>query len=118
MALMNHSRADGGFRFRVSDSVEIPLRGHLLRLRLLDGRPSVAELAVGRKLRIVSPSGQEREVTIMGHPVTAGKQTQQRLERTREMDVVVSREDAGSGDSLIGIGWMASGPVRERGDAR
>lgn len=98
------------FRFRVSDVVEVPLRGHLLRLRLVEGSPSVSDLAVGRKLKLVSPAGLEREVTIASHAVTGGRQTQERLDRTREMDVVISGGDAGSGAARVDIGWTAAGP--------
>ena len=43
---------NGSFRFRVSDAVQVPLRGMLLRLRLNEGAPSVKDLAVGRTLRL------------------------------------------------------------------
>jgi hypothetical protein len=110
--------AGGPFRFRVSDIVDVPLRGHLLRLRLVEGQPSIDDLAIGRRLRLASPAGTVRTVTITDHAVTAGRQTQQRIERTRELDVVISDEDAGRGDTAIGLGWIASGPVSGEGDGR
>lgn len=97
----------GAFRFRVSDSLAVPLRGHLLRLRLVDGSPSMKELSPGRTLTIVSPTADERTVTIIGHSATGGRATQSRLDTTRELDVVISGEDAGEGRALIGIGWFA-----------
>jgi hypothetical protein len=107
--------AGGPFRFRVSDVVDVPLRGYLLRLRLAEGTPKVGDLAVGRMLHLSSPAGTSRDVAIVDHAVTGGRQTQARLERTREMDLLISREDAGRDGSLVAIGWMARGPVSERG---
>jgi hypothetical protein len=110
----SRGKASGPFRFRVSDSTPIPLRGHLLRLKLAEGAPSMASLAAGDRLRVTSPSGAERIITIVDHAVTGGRATQKRLERTRELDVVISREDGGSGAAMIDIGWSASGPVTRR----
>ncbi len=102
----------GGFRFRVSDALEVPLRGMLLRLRLLDGAPSMKDLAPGRKMRIGSAAGTERLVTIVGHSSTGGRATQDRLERTRELDVVIPKQEAGQGAERVDIGWHVTGPVR------
>lgn len=114
MNAWKRSRSGAGrFRFRVSDAVEVPLRGWLLRLRLVDGQASAGALAIGRKLRLTSPSGNERVVTITAHAVTGGRQTQARLDRTREMDVMIEREDAGSDATRVDIGWMALGPVSD-----
>jgi hypothetical protein len=111
MAKRKSSWGGGPFTFRVSDSLDVPQRGHLLRLRLNAGTPSMKDLHRGQKLRIVSPDGKERTVTILDHAVTGGRATQNRLEETRELDVVISSVDAGAYDDLIGIGWTASGPV-------
>jgi hypothetical protein len=67
------------------------------------------ELAKGRKLTLTAPDGERREVTIMSHGVTGGRATQQRLEATRELDIMVAAEDAGSGEDAIDIGWIATG---------
>jgi hypothetical protein len=107
----NATVAQGAFRFRVSDSLEVPLRGHMLRLRLLEGSPSMKELGRGRKLGIVSPAGERRTVKIIDHSATGGRATQSRLDTTRELDVVISSQDAGEGRDRIGIGWFA-GPAR------
>jgi hypothetical protein len=112
MAPKNSStEARGPFRFRVSDSMEVPLRGHMLRLRLLEGTPSMKDLQPGRRIRAESPASEKREITIVGHSATGGIASQERLEKTRELDVVVSRSDAGTGPSRIDIGWMVTGPV-------
>jgi hypothetical protein len=98
----------GAFNFRVSDVVEVPLRGTLLRLRLVEGSPSMGDLGPGARLRLVSPGGEAREVSIDAHAVTGGAATQERLDRTRELDVVIG--DAA--DAVpVEIGWSATGPV-------
>lgn len=113
----DQDRPGGPFRFRVSDSVDVPLRGHMLRLRLLDGRPAVADLGKGRRLRVSAPTGAAREVTILDHATTSGRTTQARLDRVGELDVIISDADAAAGDRLIGIGWTAEGPVDRKAGA-
>jgi hypothetical protein len=103
----------GAFTFRVSDVVDVPLRGRLLRLRVTDGTPGFDDLAVGRSIVLRSPAGEERRVRIAAHSVTGGKPSQGRLDRTREFDVIIAGDDA-SGEP-IEIGWMASGPVEDDG---
>jgi hypothetical protein len=104
----------GAFQFRVSDAVQVPLRGMLLRLRLREGSPSIKDVAVGRALRLTGPDGMVRDVAIKAHPVTAGRQTQARLDKTRELDVIIE-DSAGTVDGIpVEIGWLASGPIEER----
>ncbi len=110
---MAQKTAGGPFRFRVSDSVDVPLRGRMLRLRVIGGAPAMADLKPGRRLRLEGPQGQEAVVRIVDHAVTSGKATQKRLDDVRELDVIV----AGDGDeraSPVDIGWFASGPVTDR----
>ena len=106
MVLAKESKADG-FLFRVSDVVDVPLRGVLLRLRLVNGAPSMKDLGIGAKLRLRTPAGQEHDVRVAGYAVTGGKPTQERLERARELDVLIDGMT-----EPIEIGWVASGPVR------
>jgi hypothetical protein len=101
------------YTFRVSDAVHVPLRGHMLRLRLTDGTPSMDDLAVGQVLRLRSPAGETRDVPIVAHSVTGGNPTQKRLEQTGELDVIVSGELAEANGDPVEIGWLASGPIRE-----
>jgi hypothetical protein len=98
----------GPFEFRVSDVVGVPLRGTVLRLRVTDGAPSMDALGVGARLRLRTPAGGEHEVRIRGHSLTGGKPTQERLDRTGELDVLI--EDGALGED-IQIGWLARGPV-------
>ncbi|HSJ26440.1 MAG TPA: hypothetical protein VK929_17305 [Longimicrobiales bacterium] len=104
------SAKGGAFQFRVSDVVDVPLRGRVLRLRVVDGTPALDDLAVGRDLLLRSPSGEDRRVRITAHSVTAGKPSQERLDRTGEFDVLID-EGSVAGDP-IEIGWMAHGPVQ------
>lgn len=108
-ALRRQRSARGGaFQFRVSDVVAVPLRGTMLRLRLVEGSPSLDDLAVGRELVLRGPAGEERRVRIRAHSVTIGKPSQARLDLTGEFDVLI--EDAAGGEP-IEIGWLASGPL-------
>ena len=110
LGMKRKGRSGGAFAFRVSDVVDVPLRGTVLRLRVSEGHPAMADLGVGSVLQLRSPTGSERRVTITGHAVTGGRPTQERLDRVRELDVLIDDDEAG-GEDPIGIGWMASGPV-------
>jgi hypothetical protein len=113
MGMSKRAKAEGGaFRFRVSDSVEVPLRGRMLRLRVVEGTPAMADLVPGSTLRVSGP-GEDRTITVVGHAVTSGRATQERLDRVRELDVVIA-DDAERERGPIDIGWYASGPVAER----
>lgn len=105
----------GEFKFRVSDAVAVPLRGLMLRLRLLEGTPSIKDLAVGRRVRVTSPGGEAREVAIIAHAVVGGRQTQKRLDQVRELDVVVAEVDGAPGAVPVDIGWVATGPIGPEG---
>jgi hypothetical protein len=59
MAATKQENAGGAFNFRVSDVVDVPLRGTKLRLRLLEGSPSMKDLRVGATLLLRTLSGEE-----------------------------------------------------------
>lgn len=103
----------GAYTFRVSDSLRVPLRGYMLRLRVTGGTPSMKDLAVGRVLRLQSPTGETRDIPILAHSVTGGNPTQKRLDDTRELDVIVDGSLAEGSGVPIEIGWVATGPVEE-----
>jgi hypothetical protein len=109
-------RTGESFRFRISDAVEVPGRGYLLRLRLLEGSPRIAELSPGRRLRLRAPDGAERVVQVLDYAVIGGRATQARLERTRELDVVISRADALAGGRAVAIGWLVVGTAAGAGE--
>jgi hypothetical protein len=100
------------FEFRVSDSSSIPHRGHLLRLKLASGTPQMKRIKEGTRLRVRGPHGAEAVVDVIGLPAMAGRQTQERLERTRELDVVIPAEQAVIDGARIDIGWSV-GPPRD-----
>jgi hypothetical protein len=106
-------KESGPFRFRVSDALAVPLRGYLLRLRLLDGVPALADVSPGRKLTVRSPEGVARTVSIKDLSITGGEMTQDLLERYGLLDVVISQPEASEGGEWIDIGWEASGPVND-----
>lgn len=104
------------FRFRVSDAVEVPMRGYLLRLRLMEGTPPVGALRPGRLLRLRAPDGLERLVRIVDYAISGGRVTQARLERTRELDVIISRADALRDGRPVETGWMVVGTAAGEGE--
>ena len=110
---MKTSSQSGTARFNVSDALDVPLRGFLLRLRRTEGAFSVKDLVPGTQLRLTSPTGQERVVTVRAKSLTGGRNTQERLEKTGQIDVIISSDDAYAGEGgPIGIGWTAEGPVQ------
>jgi hypothetical protein len=104
------SARGGAYTFRVSDVVDVPLRGTMLRLRVVEGTPSMADLGTGATLRLRSPAGAERQVTVKAHAVPSGRASQARLDRVRELDVIIADDEA-AGVEPVEIGWTASGPA-------
>jgi len=102
----------GHGRFNISDALDVPLRGFLLRLRLLEGDVSVKDIVPGSRLRLTSPDGRERLVTVRGKSLTGGRNSQERLAKTGQIDVIIGSEDAYADDDPVGIGWIAEGPLR------
>lgn len=104
---------DQDFRFRVSDVYQVPRRGHVIRLKVLDGSPAMKRLKRGNTLWLEAPSGEGRTVDIADVAVTSGKATQRRLDRFGELDLVISDQDALGGEEAdadalpVAIGWHA-----------
>lgn len=103
------AKNNGGYRFRVSDAVPVPLRGMLLRLRLLDGTPRLDDLEPGEEIRIVAPDGASRTARVKAMAVTGGRPTQRRLEQERQLDLVIGPEDARQDGRSVAIGWYVVG---------
>lgn len=99
------------YRFRVSDAYFVPLRGWMLRLKLLEGDFDPSMLKPGRTLRLTAPGGEDRVVTVKGLSVTGGFQRKERVDAYREFDVVIPEEDAVRDGRQVAIGWEA-GPAR------
>ena len=107
---MNHGSPGGrrpGIHRRVSDAYFVPLRGWMLRLTLLEGDCDPKTLEPGSSLRLVAPDGADRVVTVKGLSATGGRQNRERVEETREFDLVISPEDAVQDDRKVQIGWLA-----------
>ena len=103
--------AGGPFEFRVSDAVQVPRRGYLLRLKVLSGTPALDDVKPGRKIKLRAPDGTERVVDVRDFSVTQGFPSQERLEKYRELDIIISQEDGAADGREVQIGWVASGPV-------
>ncbi|MFO7893734.1 MAG: hypothetical protein R6U63_08370 [Longimicrobiales bacterium] len=95
------------YHFRISDAYFVPLRGWNLRMKLLEGDFDPKLLKPGSSLRLVAPDGHERVVTVKDRTVTGGRQKKERVEATREFDIVISPEDAVQDDRPVDIGWEA-----------
>ena len=95
------------YRFRVSDAYFVPLRGWMLRLKLLEGSFDPKSLKPGKSLRLRGPEGEDRVVTVKALGVTGGRQKKERVEDTREFDLVIPPEDAVQDDRPVEIGWEA-----------
>ena len=95
------------YRFRVSDSYFVPLRGWMLRLKLLEGEFDPADLQPGHSLRLKAPDGTERTVNVKGLSVTGGFQRKDRVEAYREFDIIIPESDALRDDRQVAIGWEA-----------
>lgn len=100
-------------RFRVSDVYEVPLRGVMLRLKVADGSPTMKRLKSGAAITVASPAGDRRTVHVKDIGVISGRASQQRLETTGEIDILVSRED-GLADPPVEIGWTAEAGEADR----
>lgn len=114
MGLFSKKKKTGGsFEFRVSDAVQVPRRGYLLRLKLLSGTPALDDLSPGSKLRVAAPRGGARTISVKDFSATAGFPSQEKLDRYRELDIVIDQEDGLVDGEEIQIGWVASGPVED-----
>ena len=95
------------YRFRISDAYFVPLRGWNLRMKLLEGDFDPKMLKPGSSMRLVAPDGEERVVTVKARAVTGGKQKKERVQETREYDVVIAPDDAVQDERQVDIGWEA-----------
>lgn len=95
------------YRFRISDAYFVPLRGWMLRLKLIEGDFDPKTLKPGASLRLVAPDGEDRVVTVKGLAATGGRQNKERVERYREYDLVIPPEDAVRDEREVDIGWEA-----------
>jgi hypothetical protein len=112
MGLFGAKKKSGtSFQFRVSDALEVPGRGYLLRLKLNSGEAGLDDLGAGKSITLRGPNGTERTVPIKEISLTVGAPSQVRLDRTRELDIVIDTADAVVNGQVVDIGWTASGPA-------
>jgi hypothetical protein len=95
------------YRFNVSDAYFVPLRGWMLRLKLVDGDFEPSMLKPGSSLKLVAPDGEERQARVAGWSVTAGTQKKARVDTYREFDIVIPQEDAVVDGREVNVGWTA-----------
>jgi hypothetical protein len=93
------------YRFRVSDAYFVPLRGWMLRLKLVDGAFEPSMLKPGASLRLIAPDGEERIIAVTARATTGGAQTQDRIDTYREYDIVIPEEDAVRDGRPVDLGW-------------
>ena len=98
---------------KVSDVLDVPLRGQVLRLKVVDQVPAIADIAVGRRLRLRGPAGEEQVVRIVDHSITGGNVTQKRLERVREFDVLIEADDGSKQPVPVNFGYTVE-PIRDQ----
>jgi hypothetical protein len=95
------------YRFRVSDAYFVPLRGWMLRLKLLDGSFEPSMLKPGSAIRLVAPDGEERDTSVVGLAATGGRQNQNRVDTYGEFDIIIPHTDAVRDDRSVALGWEA-----------
>lgn len=93
------------FRFTVSDAYHVPLRGWMLRLKLVEGDFKPKMLSPGSKFRLVAPDGHERNATVKALSATGGRQTRERVDTFKEFDIVIAGEDAVREGREVDLGW-------------
>lgn len=93
------------FRFTVSDAYHVPLRGWMLRLKLVEGDFKPKMLSPGSQFRLVAPDGHERNATVKGLSATGGRQTSERVATFKEFDIVIAGEDAVRDGREVDLGW-------------
>jgi hypothetical protein len=54
----------------------------------------------------------------MDHAATGGRVSQERLDRVRELDVMVAAAEGETVPGDVGIGWLATGPVEGKAGRR
>lgn len=100
-------RSTHAYRFRVSDAVPVPLRGTMLRLKLLEGEPDLSALKAGSTIRLEGPGGETRSVEVKGLSVTGGRASQKLLRQYGQLDVLIPQAAGAAG--FYGEGGTAGG---------
>lgn len=105
---MADQKRNGKAVFRVVDALDGPHRGRILRLRLIDGAPPTIKALKGARLVATSPDGDvEAAFRVDGFPTFGGRPSDERLARTRRVDVHVVPDD-GTDLGAIGLRWRVT----------
>ncbi|MBI4540759.1 MAG: hypothetical protein HY704_14755 [Gemmatimonadetes bacterium] len=89
--------------FRVIDAMDAPLGGRIVRLRVLEGRPTVKSLK-GAALKAISPrNGAQRVVRIRDFSIVGGRPSDRRIAESGRCDLLI--EDPAAGEEPIEVGW-------------
>lgn len=104
---MSNQRGNRETVFRVIDALDAPHGGLLVRLRVLDGQPTVKALKHAT-LRAISPrDGTERLLRVRDFAILGGRPSNRRIASTRRCDLIV--EDVtpeGGSDANVDVGWQ------------
>lgn len=93
--------------FRVIDALDAPHGGRILRLRVLEGQPTVKALK-GATLIAVSPrDGTERLLRVRDFSILGGRPSNRRMADTRQCDLIVDDVTPNGGSNTkVDIGWQ------------
>jgi len=106
---MATQKLGGKRKFRVIDSMDAPVRGRVIRLRLSEGRPPTVGELKGARLTARSPGGEEETLLVLGFAIVGGKPSNGRLSRTGRADLVVTLE-GNQERPTVRTGWEIVGP--------
>lgn len=95
------------FRFRVSDALPVPLRGTMLRLRLVAGTPVLSALEPGSTIHLEGPGGETRTAEVKALSTTGGHASQRLLEKYGQLDVLIP--PPATDGRPVQIGWYVVG---------
>ena len=97
--------------FKVSDIMDGPHKGWILRLRLHTGEaPTIKEIK-GARMALRSAEGVSREVVVRSFPTFGGKPSDDRLARSGRLDVSVEPADSGAEAPSVVERWELVGPL-------
>lgn len=93
--------------FRVIDAMDAPHGGRIIRLRVLEGQPTVKALK-GATLKAVSPrDGTERLLRVRDFAILGGRPSDRRIADTKHCDLIVDDVTPHGGtNAKVDIGWQ------------
>lgn len=89
--------------FRVIDALDAPHGGRIVRLRVLEGHPTVKELK-GATLEARPPgNGDQRLLRVRNFAILGGRPSDRRIAQSKRCDLVI--DDLTPGDDAVDVGW-------------